>query len=448
METFNLRMPVHTHPKSVRLSFIVYLQCIVIFFHHDMILRITVCLQCLGSFEQFSKSCEIKILNTLLTQLQCLVLAHLLSNKRTKLYFSSDFISVRDSHKWYTHVISEGSLGHLTSHYTALKFTLATMKGRRTSSAQFSCLGKHSSPLKHQFAVKRHRWGEPDSISPHVPFPLQSPHPFPSSSIKARAEQCRGALGIKPSFTQPSFFQGHQKQRTAPWTWTGSCPCPSKWQRCTCSREGAASHCATWGTAPPSCPALPSRPTLRALWGAEPCLWCCQDLSDIQMRPVALLFHRRSQLLRGLPQRSVKGEASLSLSLTLALRGALPAAPEAQTLRLPVPCPQPGCGMILHPGWRGRAVSLQPHPGYSRCCAARHGQDPAAPSRSPGRSRSPHDPAARPGSHVWPAPFPGPGLPPPSHLLGRAFTTRFGRVGRAANNITTLLWSIRTNYPS
>lgn len=222
METLNLRMPVHAHPKAVRLSFIVYLQCMFIFFHLAVILSATVCLQCLGSFEQFLKSCEIKILNALLTQLQCLVLAYLLRNKRTKLYFSSDlFQSSRDSHKWHTHVISVGSLGHLTSHYTALKFTLATMNGRGTSSAQVSCLGRNFSPLKHELAVKRHHWGESDSINLHALFPLQSLHPFPSSNIKARAEQCRGALGV-PSFTQASFFQGHQKQRTAPWTWTGA----------------------------------------------------------------------------------------------------------------------------------------------------------------------------------------------------------------------------------
>lgn len=104
METLNLRMPVHAHPKAVRLSFIVYLQCMFIFFHLDVILSATVCLQCLGSFEQFLKSCEIKILNALLTQLQCLVLAYLLRNKRTKLYFSSDlFQSNRDSFTQMAH---------------------------------------------------------------------------------------------------------------------------------------------------------------------------------------------------------------------------------------------------------------------------------------------------------------------------------------------------------
>lgn len=139
----------------------------------------------------------------------------------------------------------------------------------------------------------------------------------------------------------------------------------------------------------------------------------------------------------------MKGEDSLSPSLTLTLRGALPACtkgpgpPAARTL--------PRGGMRENtPSWLtprarlpGRAASLQPYPGAG-----------GAVQRATGRARpplraAPHAPSARPGGHVRPAPLPGPWPParPASHpsLFGHAFTARLGRVGRAANNITTRL---------
>lgn len=201
-----------------------------------------------------------------------------------------------------------------------------------------------------------------------------------------------------------------------------SCPHPSPWRRCTYSKEAAANHWATPGTAPPSCPALtatlPSCPAPRVSgftrgWASPGVLpgsvWhldatCCFAFSQVQsvtQRTASVSCERRR------------------LTFSLTHPHAQRSAPSPHQRARPSGCPYPAQGrdageypvLVNALGTPARPCCVPTAvPGGRRCDAASHGQDPAAPPQpltAPQRG-----PAAMSGPLRSPARGRPPGLPP------------------------------------